>query len=65
MNNDMAICETEEFFAVNDMLRSLLGNDDTVLTWWGSYNKAFNCTPEAMWEKDKQKVKQYVLGFCI
>lgn len=63
--NNITDWATEEVFFVDKLLYKLLGSDDLVVRWWVSYNKAFGCTPEDMWEKDKEKVKQYVLGFCI
>lgn len=63
--NKMAIWETEEVVAIDSLLYGLFGSDDLVINWWVSYNKAFGCTPEEMWFQDRERVKQYVLGFCI
>ena len=47
----------------NRILHALLGSDELVQKWWESPNKAFDdMTPSEMWDRDKDRVKNYLLG---
>ena len=45
------------------ILYSLLGSNELVQKWWASPNKAFDeMTPYEMLDRDKDRVKNYLLG---
>jgi hypothetical protein len=45
------------------ILYALLGSQELVQKWWASPNRAFNeITPIEMWDRDKDRVKNYLLG---
>ena len=47
----------------NRILYALLGSNELVQKWWASSNKAFDdMTPSEMWNKDKDRVKNYLLA---
>jgi hypothetical protein len=47
----------------NRILYALLGSDELVKKWWKSPNKAFGeATPNEMWDRDKDRVKNYLLA---
>jgi hypothetical protein len=47
----------------NRILHALLGSDELVKKWWSSPNKAFGeLTPNEMWDRDKDRVKNYLLA---
>jgi len=47
----------------NRILHALLGSDELVQKWWESPNKAFDdMTPNEMWDRDKDRVKNYLLA---
>ena len=47
----------------NRILHALLGSNELVQKWWSSPNKAFDdITPIEMWDRDKDRVKNYLLG---
>ena len=47
----------------NRILHALLGSNELVQKWWSSPNKAFDdMTPNEMWDKDKDRVKNYLLA---
>ena len=47
----------------NRILHALLGSNELVQKWWSSPNKAFDdMTPIEMWDRDKDRVKNYLLG---
>ena len=47
----------------NRILHALLGSDELVQKWWSSPNKAFgDITPIEMWDRDKDRVKNYLLA---
>jgi Protein of unknown function (DUF2384) len=47
----------------NRILYALLGSDELVKKWWSSPNKAFGeMTPIEMWDRDKDRVKNYLLA---
>lgn len=47
----------------NRILHALLGSDELVQKWWESPNKAFDdITPSEMWNRDKDRVKNYLLA---
>ena len=47
----------------NRILYALLGSEELVQKWWESPNKAFDeMTPIEMWNRDKTRVKNYLLA---
>ena len=47
----------------NRILYALLGSNELVQKWWSSPNKAFDdMTPIEMWDRDKDRVKNYLLA---
>ena len=47
----------------NRILHALLGSNELVQKWWSSPNKAFgDITPIEMWDRDKDRVKNYLLA---
>lgn len=45
------------------ILHALLGSNELVQKWWESPNKAFgDITPIEMWDRDKDRVKNYLLA---
>ena len=47
----------------NRILYALLGSNELVQKWWSSPNKAFDdITPIEMWDRDKDRVKNYLLA---
>ena len=47
----------------NRILHALLGSNELVQKWWSSSNKAFDdMTPSEMWDRDKDRVKNYLLA---
>ena len=47
----------------NRILHALLGSDELVQKWWSSPNKVFDdITPIEMWDRDKDRVKNYLLA---
>lgn len=47
----------------NRILHALLGSDELVQKWWESPNRAFgDVTPIEMWDRDKDRVKNYLLA---
>jgi len=45
------------------ILYALLGSNELVQKWWESPNKAFgDITPIEMWDRDKDRVKNYLLA---
>ena len=47
----------------NRILYALLGSNELVQKWWSSPNKVFDdITPIEMWDRDKDRVKNYLLG---
>ncbi len=47
----------------NRILYALLGSNELVQKWWESPNKAFgDITPIEMWDRDKDRVKNYLLA---
>lgn len=47
----------------NRILYALLGSNELVQKWWSSPNKAFgDITPIEMWNRDKDRVKNYLLA---
>jgi hypothetical protein len=47
----------------NRILYSLLGSQELVQKWWASPNKAFDeMTPYEMLDRDKDRVKNYLLA---
>ena len=47
----------------NRILYSLLGSQELVQKWWSSPNRAFDeMTPNEMLNRDKDRVKNYLLG---
>ena len=47
----------------NRILHALLGSDELVQKWWSSPNRAFgDITPIEMWDRDKDRVKNYLLA---
>ena len=45
------------------ILYALLGSEELVQKWWVSPNKAFDeMTPIEMWNRDKDRVKKYLLA---
>ena len=47
----------------NRILYALLGSNELVQKWWSSPNKAFDdMTPNEMWDRDKDRVKNYLLA---
>ena len=47
----------------NRILYALLGSDELVKKWWSSPNRAFGeMTPIEMWDRDKDRVKNYLLA---
>ena len=45
------------------ILYALLGSNELVQKWWSSPNKAFDdMTPNEMWDRDKDRVKNYLLA---
>ena len=47
----------------NRILYALLGSNELVQKWWSSPNKAFDdVTPIEMWDRDKDRVKNYLLA---
>jgi hypothetical protein len=52
--------DTEQF---NRILYALLGSEELVQKWWESPNRAFDeMTPNEMWNRDKDRVKKYLLA---
>jgi hypothetical protein len=49
---------------LNEVIFSLVGSKEFVELWWTSSNRAFEGkTPKEVYETDKLKVQQYLLGF--
>lgn len=47
----------------NRILLALFGSKELIHKWWASPNKSFgNVTPIEMWDRDKDRVKNYLLG---
>ena len=47
----------------NRILHALLGSNELVQKWWSSPNRAFDdITPIEMWDRDKDRVKNYLLA---
>ena len=47
----------------NRILYALLGSNELVQKWWSSPNRAFDdMTPSEMLNRDKDRVKKYLLG---
>ena len=47
----------------NRILHALLGSNELVQKWWELPNKAFDdMTPIEMWDRDKDRVKNYLLA---
>ena len=47
----------------NRILHALLGSNELVQKWWSSPTRAFDdMTPSEMWDRDKDRVKNYLLG---
>jgi hypothetical protein len=47
----------------NRILHALLGSEELVKQWWASPNRAFDdISPIEMWDRDKDRVKNYLLG---
>ena len=47
----------------NRILHALLGSDELVQKWLASPNRAFDdMTPSEMWNRDKDRVKNYLLA---
>ena len=47
----------------NRILYALLGSNELVQKWWSSPNKAFDdMTPIEMWDRDRDRVKNYLLA---
>ena len=47
----------------NRILYALLGSNELVQKWWSSPNRAFgDITPIEMWDRDKDRVKNYLLA---
>ena len=47
----------------NRILHALLGSQELVQKWWASSNKAFDeMTPIEMLDRDKDRVKNYLLA---
>ena len=45
------------------ILYALLGSQELVQKWWVSPNKAFDeMTPIEMWDRDRDRVKNYLLA---
>ena len=45
------------------ILYSLLGSNELVQKWWASPNRAFgDISPIEMWDRDKDRVKNYLLA---
>jgi len=45
------------------ILYALLGSNELVQKWWSSSNKEFDeMTPIEMWDRDKDRVKKYLLA---
>jgi hypothetical protein len=45
------------------ILYALLGSEELVKQWWSSSNKAFDeMTPIEMWDRDRDRVKNYLLA---
>jgi hypothetical protein len=45
------------------ILYSLLGSQELVQKWWASPNRAFgDISPIEMWDRDKDRVKNYLLA---
>jgi hypothetical protein len=45
------------------ILHALLGSDELVQKWWSSPNRAFDdISPIEMWDRDKDRVKNYLLA---
>ena len=46
----------------NRILLAVLGSKELITKWWSSPNKSFgNVTPIEMWDRDKDRVKNYLL----
>jgi len=49
----------------NIMLKALMG-EGHYMEWWNSKNKAFDDrTPEEIWEKESDRVYEYLIGHCL
>ena len=47
----------------NRILYALLGSEELVQKWWASPNRAFgDISPIEMWDRDKDRVKKYLLA---
>ncbi len=47
----------------NRILYALLGSNELVQKWWASPNRAFgDISPIEMWDRDKDRVKKYLLA---
>ena len=47
----------------NRILYALLGSNELVQKWWSSPNRAFDdITPSEMWNRDKDRVENYLLA---
>ena len=47
----------------NRILHALLGSNELVQKWWSSPNREFDdMTPTEMWDRDKNRVKNYLLA---
>ena len=45
------------------ILHALLGSNELVQKWWSSSNRAFDdISPIEMWDRDKDRVKKYLLA---
>jgi hypothetical protein len=45
------------------ILHALLGSNELVKKWWSSPNRAFDdISPIEMWNRDKDRVKKYLLA---
>ena len=45
------------------ILYALLGSNELVQKWWASPNRAFgDISPIEMWDRDKDRVKKYLLA---
>jgi len=45
------------------ILYALLGSNELVQKWWSSPNRAFDdISPIEMWNRDKDRVKKYLLA---
>lgn len=52
-------------FQCNIMLKGMLG-EEQYQEWWNCKNKAFDDqTPEEIWEKDSEKVFNYLMAYCL